>query len=223
MSLTRIATATALAGVLSLAAGCGGSSSAPGEGALGSTVDPSPTTAAPTTPSTTPTPTPTRKPRVTTSPAAPSTSGNGDSVGDNEPFTAGGGVCGKLTASRVGTVIGSGVRGAGLPGGGCEFDHADAHLPAATVKDVAYAGMDAAKSDATSAVEGDPEDLSGIGSGAFVVTGSIFGGTEVQGAGAVHVGSRTLSVFLVQHKALSASAVRDLVVRMLRLVAGAAG
>jgi len=220
MSLTRIACATALAGALSLASACGGSN-APDQGALGSTVDPSPTTAAPATPTATASATRTRKPPATT-PAASPTSGDGDSVGDNEPFTAGGGVCGRLTASQVGTVVGAGVRGAGLPGGGCEFDHADAHLPAATVKDVAYAGMDAAKSDATSAVEGDPEDLSGIGAGAFVVTGTIFGGAEIQGAGAVHVGSRTLSVFLVQHKALSASAVRDLVVRMLRLVAGAA-
>lgn len=223
MSLTRIATATALAGVLSLASACGGSSSSSSDqGALGSTVDPSPTTSVPATPSPTASASRTRKPRPTTSAAAPTTSGNGDSVGDDEPFTAGGGVCGKLTASQVGTVIGAGVRGNGLPGGGCEFDHADARLPDATVKDTPYAGMDAAKTEATSAVEGEPEDLSGIGTEAFVVTGTVFGGPDVEGAGAVHVGSRTISVLLVQHKSMSASAVRDLVVRMLRLVAGAA-
>ncbi|WP_457111292.1 hypothetical protein [Marmoricola sp. URHA0025 HA25] len=222
MSLTRIASATALAGILTLAAACGGSSGDSDQGALGSTVGSSPTTAAPVTP----TPTPTKKPHATASPSptptGSPTAGDGDSVGDDEPFTAGGGVCGKLTASQVGTVIGSGVRGAGLPGGGCEFDHVDAKAPSVTVKDTAYAGMEAAKTDATSAVEGEPQDLSGIGSGAFVVTGTVFGGNEVQGAGAVHVGSRTLSVWVIQHKALSETAVRDLVVRMLRLVAAAA-
>lgn len=225
MSLTRIVPATALAAVLTLTAACGGSGKDTGEGALGSTVDPTPTTpstsatATPSAPA--PTPTKTRKPPATSRPTATATGGDGDSVGDDEPFTAGGGVCGKLTASKVGGVIGAGVRGAGLSGGGCQFDHADLRLPAATVKDTAYAGMDAAKTEATSAVEGEPQDLPGIGTEAFVVTGTVFGGPDVQGAGAVHVGSRTITVFIVQHKSLSESAVRDLVVRMLRLVAAA--
>lgn len=218
MSLTRIASATALAAVLSLGSACGGSSVDPDEGALGSTVDPNPTTAAPATP--TPAATTTKKPRAT--PSAPEqspTSGDGDSVGDDEPFTAGGGVCGKLTASQVGEVIGDGVRGRGLAGGGCSFDHADLKLPAATVKDTRYAGMDAAKTEATSAVEGDPENLSGIGTEAFVVTGTVFGGPDVQGAGAVHVGSRTISVFVTQHKGMDRAAVRTMAVKMLQLVA----
>jgi hypothetical protein len=210
-----------LAGVLFLASACGGSS-VDDEGALGSTVDPSPTTADPAPPSPTASATTTKKPPKA-SPTATATAGDGDSVGDDEPFTAGGGVCGKLTASQVGQVIGSGARGKGLPGGGCAFDHADQKLPELTVKDTRFAGMDAAKTEATSAVEGEPENLSGIGSEAFVVTGPVFGGPEVQGAGAVHVGSRTITVWIVQHKALSAAAVRDLVVRSLKLVAGAAG
>jgi hypothetical protein len=217
MSLTRIASATALVGLLSLGSACGGSDDAD-EGALGSTVDPSPTTAAPAAP--TPTATKTRKPRATTSAPAPTpTSGDGDSVGDDEPFTAGGGVCGKLTASQVGAVIGDGVRGRGLAGGGCSFDHADLKLPAATVKDARYAGMDAAKTEATSAVEGEPQNLSGIGTEAFVVTGTVFGGPDVQGAGAVHVGSRTISVFVTQHKGMDQAAVRTMVVKLLQLVA----
>jgi hypothetical protein len=226
MSLTRIVSATALAAALSLTAACGGSSKDTGEGALGSTADPTPTTPATSaaiTPTPTPTATKTRKPHVTATPTNSPTAGDGDSVGDDEPFTAGGGVCGKLTASQVGEVIGAGVRGSGISGGGCEFDHADQRLPAATVKDTAYAGMDAAKTETTSAVEGEPQDVPGIGTAAFVVTGSVFGGPEVQGAGAVHVGSRTITVFVVQHKSLSEAAVRDLVVRLLRLVAAPRG
>jgi hypothetical protein len=215
MSLTRTASAMLLAGVLSIGSACGGSDDGD-EGALGSTVDPSPSTAGPATVAATPTPTKSRTPRPT---ATEPTAGDGDGVGDDEPFTAGGGVCGKLTASQVGEVIGAGVRGRGLAGGGCTFDHADLRLPAATVKDTRYAGMDAAKTEATSAVEGEPENLSGIGSEAFVVTGTVFGGPEVQGAGAVHVGSRTLHVWVTQHKAMDARAVRTLVVKLLQLLA----
>jgi hypothetical protein len=220
MSLTRIASVAVLAGALSLAAGCGGSSVDPDEGALGSTVAPTTTAVTPVAPVPTPTATRTKKSPVSSpTPTAKATSGDGDAVGDDEPATAGGGVCGKLTATEVGTVIGSGVKGEGVAGGGCEFDHADPKLPAATVKDVRFAGMDAAKTEATSSVEGQPEDLSGIGSGAFVVTGGVFGGTEIQGAGAVHVGSRTIQVWIAQHKALSQAAVRTMVVKLLQLVA----
>jgi hypothetical protein len=220
MSLTRIAAAATLAGALTLAAGCGGSANDPDEGALGPTVAPDPTTAAvaPTTPVATPTSPATTK--AATSPTATPTGhgGDGDAVGDDEPPTAGGGVCGRLTASQIGAVIGGGVEGEGLPGGGCEFDHVDPKLPAATVKDTRYAGMEAAKTEATSAVEGDPEDLSGIGSAAFVVTGTVYGGPDVQGAGAVHVGSRTINVWIAQHKAMSPAAVRSMVIKLLQLV-----
>lgn len=212
--LTAVVLTFALSGTL---AACGGSEVDPDDtGALGSTVNPSPTT---------PPDTPTTKPTKTRTPATPTPTddgGDGDSVGDDEPVTAGGGVCGKLTASDVGEIIGAGVKGAGLPGGGCVFNHADRKAPESTLKDQPYAGMDAAKAEATSAVEGESEDLSGIGNAAFVVTGTIFGGTEVQGAGAVRVGSRIISVSLVQHKALSRATVRDLVVRLLSLAARAA-
>jgi hypothetical protein len=217
MSLTRTAWTTALVVVLALAGACGAADE-PDEATSATSAEPTPTASVTVTPTPTATTT-TATPKPKPSPTASRTAGDGDSVGDDEPFTAGGGVCGRLTASAVGEVIGAGVRGAGIPGGGCEFDHADRRLPAATVKDTRYAGMEAAKTEATSTVEGEPQDLPGIGSEAFVVTGTVFGGPEVQGAGAVHVGSRTISVSVVQHQALSEPAVRDLVVRMLRLVA----
>lgn len=218
LSPSRVVLTLALAGALGALPACGGSSVDPGTGALGSTVNPTPTT-----PVATPTVTThTKTPRPTPTPTTDESGGDGDDVGDDEPVTAGGGVCGHLTASDLGAIIGDGVKGAGLSGGGCVFNHADRRAPEATIKDEAYAGMDAAKTEATSAVEGEPEDLSGIGSAAFVVTGSIFGGAEIQGAGAVHVGSRTISISLVQHKAMSRAAVRSMVVKLLQLVARAA-
>jgi hypothetical protein len=215
LSPSRIILTLSLACALGALPACGGSAVDPDSGALGSTVNPTPTTAVAT---------PTTKPRATktltpTPTPTADDGGDGDDIGDDEPVTAGGGVCGHLTANDLGAIIGDSVKAAGLSGGGCVFNHADRRAPEATIKDESYAGMDAAKTEATSAVEGEPEDLSGIGSAAFVVTGSIFGGTEIQGAGAVHVGSRTISVSLVQHKAMSRAAVRSMVVKLLQLVA----
>ena len=78
--------------------------------------------------------------------------------------------------------------------------------------------MDGAKSEATSAVEGTPQDLSGIGAAAFVVTGGMFGGPDVNAAGAVRLGNRIISVFLVQRSRLAESKVRRLEVDLLKLV-----
>jgi hypothetical protein len=210
--LASVAVTVLLAGT---AVGCGGSDVDPGTGALGSSTDPTPTT-----PAATPSKKPTKTRHATPSQSPTTDGGDGDNTGDDEPVTAGGGVCGKLTTGAIGEIIGGGVKGTGLSGGGgCVFDHADRRAPVATIRDRPYAGMAAAKTEATSAVEGEPQNLSGIGRGAFVVTGTIFGGTDIDGAGAVHVGSRTISVFLVQSKGMSRSAVRSMVVQLLQLVA----
>jgi hypothetical protein len=82
--------------------------------------------------------------------------------------------------------------------------------------------MDGAKNEATSAVEGEPQDVPGIGAAAFVVTGSMFGEPDVQGAGAVQVGARIISVFLEQRSGIAAPKVRNLEIDLLRLVAHAA-
>jgi hypothetical protein len=216
--------AVALVSALGMAlTACGGSSGDPDDaGALGS---PSST---PTLPTATPTKhvtktkTPKPKPSPTATPDDGADGGDGDSVDDDTPVTAGGGICSRISAADVGEVIGSGVTGTGISGG-CVFSHADHRAVVATVKDEPYAGMDAAKAEATSAVEGDPENLSGVGRGAFVVTGTIFGGTDINGGGAVHVGSRTLSVLVVQSKGLPRTKVRTMVVELLQLMAREAG
>ena len=68
---------------------------------------------------------------------------------------------------------------------------------------------------------GNPQNLSGVGSAAFVVTGSMFGGPDVNAAGAVQVGSRIISVYLVQRSGLPEAKVRSLEVDLLELVAKA--
>lgn len=172
---------------------------------------------APTTPSASVTPKPSAKPSRKPSP----TEGDGDGEGDDEPAAAGGGICVNLSEAEVGTVLGGEVTGSAIPGGGCSFNQKSPDPPAATFTDVAYAdmvdGMDGAKTNATSSVEGDPQDVAGIGDAAFVVTGTSFGGDQLQGAGAVRVGDRLISVNLAQSKGLGRAKVRNLVLGLLRL------
>ncbi len=133
-----------------------------------------------------------------------------------------------ISAAEVAHVVGGKFSGSAIPGGaGCTFDQANAKAPSATFVETSYAktsgGMAGAKNDATSSVEGTPEDLTGIGDAAFVVTGTTFGGPYTDGAGAVRVGDRLISVTLDQSTGLSAAKVRSLVVALLQLVAGKAG
>jgi len=160
---------------------------------------------------------------ATSSPATESaepSEGNGDGEDDGQPATAGGGICADLSSDAVGAVLGVAVTGSALSGGGCAFDPKDPDSPAVTVIDTPYRpdpGMAGAKTEATSAVEGDPEDLPSIGDAAFVVTGTSFGGEDVQGAGAVRLGDRLVAVTLAQSDGLAVARVRSLVVGLLRL------
>lgn len=219
LSPSRVVVGLALTGVLSTLAACGGSSVDPGNGALGSTVDPSPTSAAPT-----PTQAPTRKPKPSS--AATTTAdagGDGDAEGDGSPAVAGGGICRYVGAEEVGTVLGVAVSGSAVSGQtGCKFDQPGKSGMSVTVLDKSAAqagGMDGAKTEANSAVEGTPRDLTGIGSAAFVVTGSMFGGPDFNAAGAVRIGNRIISVYLVQRSGLAETKVRTLEVNLLKLVA----
>jgi hypothetical protein len=223
MSLTRLVSVAALAGALWLAAGCGGNQADPADGAAAPTPDPTPTSVAPT-----PTPTPTTSapaPTPTKTPKASPTAGDGDAQGHTAPSTAGGGVCSHLGAGQIGAILGVTVSGAAVSGEtGCTFDQGGKRGLSVTVLDkttAAAGGLAGAKTEANSAVEGDPQDVPGIGSAAFVVTGSMFGGPDVNAAGAVQVGSRIVSVYLVQHAGLAESKVRGLELDLLKLVATA--
>jgi len=221
ISPSRCVLALALACALGALPACGADDE-PGTGALGSTVDPTPTTSAAT---------PTKKPRKTRTPKPTPTAtvdegGSGDSEGDDSPATAGGGVCSNISADQVGDVLGVPVSGSGISGGGCQFEQAGRRGTTVTILDKSAAqagGLAGAKQEATSAVEGEPENLSGIGAGAFVVTGTIFGGTDVQGAGAVKVGDRIISAFLVQRSGFPAAKVRTLEINLLELIVHAKG
>lgn len=215
---TPAAIALGVAAALSLA-GCG------------SADDPKATDPAPTvsTPAGTSTPEPGSTSTPTSTPAGtPSqTEGDGDGEDDDTPATAGGGICSDLEAADVGEILGGSTRGAALPGGGCVFTLTAAKGPSSTFVEKSVAktpgGMAGAKTEATSSVEGEPQDLTGIGDAAFVVTGTAFGEPAVQGAGAVRVGTRIISVNLNQNTGMSAAAVKAMTIRLLKLAAARAG
>ena len=52
-----------------------------------------------------------------------------------------------------------------------------------------------------------------------MVTGGVFGGTEIQGAGAVQIGDRIVVVRVTQHRDMRRPAVRAMVVALLEKVA----
>lgn len=209
--------ALTVAAALALA-GCGSSGDPVAE--------PDPTvTAAPTTPGAT---APTTAPATAEPTRTPSqTEGNGDSEGDDTPATAGGGICSDLEPADVGRILGGASEGAALPGGGCGFTLTAAKGPAATFIEKSVAktpgGMAGAKTEATSAVEGDPVDVTGVGDAAFVVTGTAFGGSDIQGAGAVRVGNRIINITLAQNTGLSRAEVKAMVIKLLKLAATQAG
>jgi hypothetical protein len=227
MSPTRTAALLAAACALSLAAGCGGTTDA----VVGADTTPATTTTAPTTAATTPDSTAPAAPASTTAvPAKKPTAtaargGDGDATDAKAPSTAGGGVCSHIGADQVGAILGVPVQGSAVPDEtGCTFEQGGKKGTTVTVLDKTAAqagGMDGAKAEATSAVEGEPQDLSGIGSAAFLVTGSMFGGPDVNAAGAVQVGSRIISVYLEQHSGIDEARVRTMETDLLRLVAKA--
>ncbi len=215
---TRLAVPLLAACALIAVAGCG--STEPSSSAAADPTEPA---------SITPTPTPTPTPSPTTTPTAspsatPTAASTDDQVGDGdadgkEPAAAGGGVCPELSEAAVGNAIGQEVTGAAVGGGGCRFSPSNPKAPALSVFEQKFTTVAEAKNGAISAVEGTPEDLSGIGQGAFVVTGTMFGGPGIQGVGVVHVGPRLISVTINQNQDMTRAAVRAKTVAALKLVA----
>lgn len=221
LNAARLGLATALVGVLAATAACGaGSPEARSEAPDTATPTATATASTPATPAT-PTratsPKPSRSVTPTTAPG-----GDGDAEGDDEPATKGGGVCRFVGAEEVGAVLRTAVSGSAVPGEtGCTFTQGGSRGVSVTILDRSVAqvgGMDGAKDEANSAVEGTPQDVRGIGSAAFVVTGTMFGGPDVNAAGAVRVGNRIISVFLEQRSGMAEGKVRTLEVDLLRLV-----
>ncbi len=135
------------------------------------------------------------------------------------------GICGLITAEEMGDVLGGPVVAQEIPGGGCNFTQnadpraASAALNETTVDDFA-GGFEGTRSGVTAVVEGEVEDLEGVGDEAFVVAGSGTGGmgASVIGAGAVLIGDTVVQVTLLQAAEMSEDDVKQLTIAVLELI-----
>ncbi len=135
------------------------------------------------------------------------------------------GICGLITAEEMSEALGGSVVAQEIPGGGCNFTQeadpraASAALNETTVNDFA-GGFEGTRTGVTSIVEGEVEDLEGVGDEAFVVAGSGMGGMGggVIGAGAVLIGDTVVQVTLLQAADMSEDEVRELTKGVLVLI-----
>ncbi len=129
--------------------------------------------------------------------------------------------CDVLTADEVGAVLGGAVTAKEVPGGGCGFDQDDPRAPSVGILAVSGAGggFDASKQGVV--VEGDPQDVPGVGDGAWMAIGTA-GGENLQGQGVVAVGDQLVNITLVQGDGLDRPAVASMTVALLTLVASKA-
>jgi hypothetical protein len=134
--------------------------------------------------------------------------------------------CSVLTVEDVGEVLGGAVTVEEIPGGGCNFSLEDPKAPSAaiaqSVVDDFAGGFDAMRAGVTSMIDGDVEDLDGVGDEAFVVASASLGGESVAGAGGVLLGGTMVQLTLLQSQDLSEDEVHQLTVDVLTLVASKA-
>jgi len=131
-------------------------------------------------------------------------------------------ICGVLTGEEVGAVLGGPVTMAEAGGVGCVFSPEDPTAPSAVVNltalDEGAGGLEGVQAGITSAVEGEVEDLAGVGDEAFVVVGPVLGGSVNQGAGAVLLDATVAQVTVLQGQQLTEDEVKQLTVGMLELI-----
>jgi hypothetical protein len=111
--------------------------------------------------------------------------------------------------------------------GGCRFASPDnpetASLGISQGELAAIGGIDGAKAGVTTVVEGEAEDLTGVGDAAFVVVGPTFGGTTPTGGGAVALGSSFVQITVIPGPGATEDGVRTTTVDALTLIAEQAG
>ena len=171
------------------------------------------------------------------SPSAGSTQGGAeqdvtepDEGGEEEPAPAAGpeDICALVTAEEMTEVMGGGpLTVSADPLSGCNFsDEEDPRAPSIALNQMPLTpengGFDATKFGVQAVIDGEVEDLDGIGDAAFVVVGPALGGTSVSGGGAVALGDTVVQVTLLAGGQLDADQVREATVGALTLIASKA-
>jgi hypothetical protein len=134
--------------------------------------------------------------------------------------------CEVLDPAAVGQVLGVEVERV-VAEGGCRFASPDnpetASLGISQSELAAIGGIDGAKAGIGTVVEGEVEDLPGVGDAAFVVVGPTFGGATPTGGGAVALGSSLVQITVIPGPGATEDDVRTTTVGALTLIAEQAG
>jgi hypothetical protein len=156
--------------------------------------------------------TPSESPTGTTSPSETATS----------DLPAARDACEVLDPEDVGRLLGTTVESV-VAGQGCRFanpdDPATTSLGISQATLAAIGGIDGAKAGIGAVVDGEVEDVVGVGDGAFVVVGSTFGGSTPTGGGAVALGSSLVQITIIPGPGVTEDDVRRITVDVLTLIA----
>ncbi len=147
------------------------------------------------------------------SPAASGTSASAKASADAEATDP----CETLSLSAVGEILGGPVTLKEVPGGGCGFNSDDPREPSLGVFAVDGAGGGYEASKAGNVVDGDVEDVPGVGDGAWVAVGTS-GGDSIHGQGVAAFGDQLVNITLLQSTGLDESSVREMMLDLLALV-----
>ena len=135
-------------------------------------------------------------------------------------------VCKVLGADDVGKILGASVERV-IAEQGCRFASPDnpdaASLGISQDELIALGGIDGSKAGISSVVEGDVEDVPGVGDAAFVVIGPTFGGSTLTGGGGVALGSSLVQITVIPGPDANDDDVRRATVELLTLIAEKAG
>jgi hypothetical protein len=135
-------------------------------------------------------------------------------------------VCKVLDVEAVGKILGAPVERV-IEKKGCRFGSLDdpdaASLGISQDELVKLGGIDGSKAGIGSVVEGEVEDVPGVGDAAFVVVGPTFGGSTPTGGGAVALGSSLVQVTVIPSPGATDEDVRAVTVDVLTLIAEKAG
>lgn len=143
--------------------------------------------------------------------------------GDDAPPAADIDVCGSLSVEAVSEALGGPLTVEEIPGGGCNYFNAEdpramsAAINESTVDDFA-GGFEGTRTGVTAVVDGEVEDLDGVGDDAFLVVGNTTGGSSAAGAGAVLLGDTVVQVTVLQASDLSAEEVKAATTNVLTAV-----
>ena len=134
--------------------------------------------------------------------------------------------CEVLDPAAVGQILGAAVEPV-VADQGCRFaspdDPATTSLGISQGELAAIGGIDGAKAGIGTVVEGEVEDLPGVGDAAFVIVGPTFGGTTPTGGGAVALGSSLVQITVIPGPDATDEDVRRTTVDVLTLIAEQAG